>query len=39
MEREELIEAILSVQLDATPLSNNAYLIAKNPQQEGIYLI
>ena len=39
MEREELIEAILSVQLDATPLSNNVYLIAKSPQQEGIYLI
>jgi len=39
MEREELIEAILSVQLDATPLSNNVYLIAKSSQQEGIYLI
>jgi hypothetical protein len=38
MEREELIEAILSIQLDATPLSGN-YLIAKNSQNEGIYLI
>jgi adenine-specific DNA-methyltransferase len=38
MEREELTEAILSTQLDAVPLSGN-YLIAKNPQNEGIFLL
>jgi hypothetical protein len=38
MEREELAEAILSIQLDAAPLTGN-YLIGKNSQQEGIYLV
>ncbi|CAI2188091.1 3259_t:CDS:2 [Funneliformis geosporum] len=38
MEREELIDAILSTQLNATPLSSN-YLVAKNEKNEGIYLI
>jgi len=38
MEREELAEAVFSIQLDATPLFGN-YLIAKNSQNEGIYLI
>lgn len=39
MEKEELTDAILSVQLNAVPLPNNNYLIAKNSQNEGIYLI
>ncbi|CAG8784769.1 30736_t:CDS:2 [Racocetra persica] len=39
MEREELAETILSTQLGAVPLPNNCYLIAKNQQNEGIYLI
>ncbi|MCE8158931.1 MAG: hypothetical protein I3270_00385 [Candidatus Moeniiplasma glomeromycotorum] len=39
MERKELIEAILSSNLNHTSLSDNTYLIAKNKQNEGIYLI
>jgi hypothetical protein len=39
MEREELIDTILSTQLDTTPLLNNTHLIAKNSKNEGIYLI
>jgi adenine-specific DNA-methyltransferase len=38
MEREELTDAILSIQLEAVPLTGN-YLIGKNSNQEGIYLI
>lgn len=38
MEKEELIDSILSIQLDAVPLKGN-YLIAKNQSQEGIFLI
>jgi len=38
MEREELIDAILSTQLEAVPQLDN-YLIAKTSQNEGIYLI
>ena len=38
MEREELKEAILSLQLEVVPLTGN-YLIAKNTENEGIFLI
>ncbi|MCE8168337.1 MAG: site-specific DNA-methyltransferase [Candidatus Moeniiplasma glomeromycotorum] len=39
MEKQELTEAILSSNLNYTPFFNNIYLIAKNKQNEGIYLI
>jgi len=39
MEKKELTEAILSSNLNHISLSNNIYLIAKNKQNEGIYLI
>jgi adenine-specific DNA-methyltransferase len=39
MEREDLTEAILSTHLDSTLFPNNTYLIAKNSQNEGIFLI
>jgi hypothetical protein len=39
MEKQELTETILSSNLNNTSLPNNNYLIAKNKQGEGIYLI
>jgi hypothetical protein len=39
MEKQELVETILSSNLNHTSLPNNTYLIAKNKQNEGIYLI
>jgi len=39
MEKQELIETILSSNLNNASLPNNKYLIAKNKQGEGVYLI
>jgi hypothetical protein len=39
MEKQELIEAILSSNLNHASLLNNSYLIAKNKNNEGIYLV
>jgi hypothetical protein len=39
MEKKELTEAILSSNLNHIALNNNSYLIAKNKQNEGIFLI
>ena len=39
MEKQELIETILSSDLSYVSFSNETYLIAKNKQNEGIYLI
>lgn len=38
MEREEIIDTIFSTQ-ECSPLGNNNYLVAKNTQNEGIYLV
>jgi len=39
MEKQELIDAILSSRLNYYLLPNNTYLIAKNQKNEGIYLV